>query len=66
MATYTELYDLHNYTDLINKVAVACVVAAEVVHDEDPGTTNHANRLLWAALFGKLDHVVVEPHDVQR
>jgi len=49
MATYAELYDLHNYTELINKVAVACIVAAEMIHDEDPGTANHANRLIWAA-----------------
>lgn len=53
MATYADLYDLHNYTALINKVAVACIVAAEMVHDEDVETTNHANRLIWAAgVFG--------------
>lgn len=49
MATYAELYDLHNYTELINKVAVACIVAGEMVHDEDVSITNHANRLIWAA-----------------
>lgn len=49
MATYEDLFDLHNYTELINKVAVACIVAAEMVHDEDAGVENHANRLIWAA-----------------
>lgn len=49
MATYTELFDLHNYSDLINKVTVACIVAAEMVHGEDLVTENHANRLVWAA-----------------
>lgn len=49
MATYTELYGLHNDTALKNRVLVACTIAAEVVMGEDPATTNHANRLLWAA-----------------
>lgn len=49
MATYTELYDLHNNSALKNRVSVACIIAAEVVMNEDPGTTNHANRLPWAA-----------------
>lgn len=49
MATYTELYGLHNDSALKNRVSVACIVAAEVVMNEDPVTTNHANRLLWAA-----------------
>lgn len=49
MATYTELYELHNDSALKNRVTVACVVAAEVVMNEDPDTGNHINRLLWAA-----------------
>lgn len=49
MATYTELYGLHNDSALKNRVSVACIVAAEVVVNEDPATANHANRLLWAA-----------------
>ena len=49
MATYAELYGLHNDSALRNRVMVACIVAAEVVMDEDGGTPNHANRLLWAA-----------------
>lgn len=50
MASYVELYGLHNDSELKNRVTVACIVAAEVVMDEDPGTTNHANRLVWAGL----------------
>lgn len=49
MATYDELYGLHNNSALKNRVTVACVVAAEIVMDEDPATGNHANRLVWAA-----------------
>lgn len=49
MATYIELYGLHNDSALKNRVVVACIVAAEVVIDEDPATDNHANRLPWAA-----------------
>ncbi len=48
MATYTELYDLMNESALRNKVAVACLVAAEAVRLEAEGTANHANRLTWA------------------
>lgn len=48
MATYTELYNLGSDSALRNRVTVACMVAANSVRVEDPGTTNHANRLLWA------------------
>lgn len=48
MATYTELYDLQNNDVLRNKIAVAIVVAADVIRAEAPATTNHANRLIWA------------------
>lgn len=48
MATYAELFDLLNDAALRNKVAVAVMIAADTVRQEDPGTTNHANRLLWA------------------
>ena len=48
MATYTELYSLQSDDSLRNKVAVACIVAAEAIRVEDGGTANHANRLLWA------------------
>lgn len=50
MASYTELYDLHRDQDeLLHKIAVALWVSAEMVNNEPPGTTNHANRLIWAA-----------------
>lgn len=49
MATYAELYNLHNNSALRNRVIIAVVVAAETVMNEDPGTANHANRLLWAS-----------------
>ena len=48
MATYTELFDLRSNSDLRNRVAVALIIAAETVRGEDGGTTNHANRLIWA------------------
>lgn len=48
MATYTEIFDLGSNAALRNRVTVACLVAAQAVAAEDPGTANHANRLLWA------------------
>ena len=48
MATYTELRQLFADNDLRNRVQVACIVAAETIRSEDAGTTNHANRLVWA------------------
>ena len=49
MATYAELYDLNSNSALKNKITVATIIAAETVRGKDPGTTNHANRLVWAA-----------------
>ena len=49
MATYMELRQLFQHGDLLNKIEVACIVAADTIAKEDPGTTNHANRLVWAA-----------------
>lgn len=50
MATYEELHGLmQGKSALRNKIAVAVVVAAETIREEDAGTENHANRLLWAA-----------------
>jgi hypothetical protein len=49
MATYTELYDLSNNSALKNKIAVAVVIAANTIRGEAGATTNHANRLIWAA-----------------
>ena len=49
MATYAELFGLKNDSALRNRVTTACIVAAEVIMNEDGGTSNHANRLVWAA-----------------
>lgn len=49
MATYAELRDQFlNNSGLQDQVRVAITVAAIAIKDEDPGTTNHANRLIWA------------------
>lgn len=48
MASYEELFTLKNNSALINRVQVACIVAAEMVMAELDTTPNHANRLLWA------------------
>ena len=48
MATYLELRQLYAHGDLLNRLEVACIVAAEAIRSEDGGTVNHANRLLWA------------------
>ena len=48
MATYLELRGLFSHDNLRNKIEVACIVAAEAIRNEDPGTDNHANRLAWA------------------
>jgi hypothetical protein len=49
MATYAELYGLKNDSALRNRVLTACVIAAEAVMNEVDTTSNHANRLIWAA-----------------
>ncbi len=48
MATYLELRQLFENGDLLNKIDVACIIAAEAIRVEAPATANHANRLLWA------------------
>lgn len=48
MATYAELYNLHNDSALRNRIIIAVVVAAETVMNEEENTPNHANRLVWA------------------
>lgn len=48
MATYEELFGIRNDSALKNKVQAAVVIAAETVMNEDGGTTNHANRMIWA------------------
>lgn len=48
MATYDELFGLQANDSLRNRIAVACIVAAEAIRTENANTANHANRLLWA------------------
>ena len=48
MATYDELYGLATDTSLIRKVTTAVAVQADVIRAESGGTSNHANRMLWA------------------
>ena len=56
MATYTELYDLRANSALKNKIAVACILAAEAIRTEAAATPNNANRLVWAkAVFADPD-----------
>lgn len=33
---------------LFDKIIAAVLKAADTIYNEDPGTTNHANRLIWA------------------
>ena len=48
MATYVELRALMDDNDLKNRCQVAVVVAAGTIQNEDTGTPNHAERLVWA------------------
>lgn len=48
MATYQELADIAGGQTLLDKFTAAVAVQAEVVRNEAGGTTNHANRLIWA------------------
>ena len=48
MATYAEIMSLYSNSSLKNLVQVACLVAANTIQNEDAGTANHANRLIWA------------------
>jgi hypothetical protein len=48
MATYAELLSAASNDALVQKVRVACFIAAEKVRTEINTTTNHAARLLWA------------------
>jgi len=48
MADYAELFNLRNDSALLNRVAIACVVAAGEIRNEPPSTSNHNNRLVWA------------------
>lgn len=48
MATLAEIWTLLDDPNLKQKISSACLIAAEAVRVEDPGTANHANRLEWA------------------
>lgn len=49
MAGYVDTYYLmHSDGDLWRKAEVACFKAACDILNESGGTTNHANRLVWA------------------
>ena len=48
MATYQELFDLRRNQVLLDKITVAVTVAAETIYAEPGGTSNHANRIIWA------------------
>ena len=64
MATLLETSRLLNERgDLWNKVRGGVIKAASSVYAEDAGTTNHANRLLWAKdvlLTGNIDARALE------
>jgi hypothetical protein len=48
MALYIDLHTLAGNSTLRNRVAVACVIAANTIRTEDVGTAKHAERLAWA------------------
>lgn len=48
MATFLELYALRFSENMKKRVTVAIAVAAQNILAEDGGTTNHANRVIWA------------------
>lgn len=49
MATLSEVYNLrYESASLKNRVTAAIAKAAQDVLNEDPGTTNHADRIVWA------------------
>lgn len=48
MASYAELINASNNSELHAKIGVACFIAAEKVRTEVATVPNHANRLKWA------------------
>lgn len=45
-----ELYEASIFQhDFYKQVAGACMTAARDIENEDPGTPNHTNRLIWMA-----------------
>lgn len=58
MATYLELRQLYGNGDLLNRIEVACIVAADAIRKEAGSVENHANRLIWAKdTFSQSRHV---------
>lgn len=49
MASYSELFDLRNYTPLKNKVVSACAIAANGIVNDAAPPANQTQRLKWAA-----------------
>ena len=74
MATLLELYGLQNNDDLLQRTAVAGVIAAEQIRTQDPGTParrlwaarllqdpkGHARPLLWAVLAANASATVAQ------
>jgi hypothetical protein len=48
MATYVELYELAQSTALRERVAIACLVAAESIRADTSPPPNQEQRLAWA------------------
>lgn len=48
MASYLELVEASQNSNLRHRIAVACVVEAETIRTEIDTTPNHALRLAWA------------------
>ncbi len=49
MATYLELCDLKNNSDLQDKVKAACIIAANNIRIDASPPANQTQRLAWAA-----------------
>jgi hypothetical protein len=49
MASYEEIYNLRQEVGFSNRIQSAIADVANDVRQEDSGTPNHANRLVWAA-----------------
>ena len=61
MATYADIFNLYNNSDLRNRVSVACLVAATAIISEAGSITNHANRMIWAKLCFSSPESVATP-----
>lgn len=48
MASYEELVEISNDGALRRKILASMAIAADTIRTEDGGTTNHANRVIWA------------------